>query len=130
MEPTLSRKQLLAEWEAVHGRMSRKLQDKFLARQELRELAFYPEGIVKTAIQSHPRLRKILVEARRMKPSIKFAVEKMMTGKHNDPNLHPGPLPLPGDPGATRTPGRKRERYRTGEEAELRNIARKHRWWD
>jgi hypothetical protein len=38
-------------------------------------------------------------------------------------------LPLPGDPGATRRPGKKREHYRTGEEASLRHIARKHRWW-
>lgn len=39
-------------------------------------------------------------------------------------------LPLPGDPGATRRPGKKREHYRTGEEAELRHIARKHKWWE
>lgn len=38
-------------------------------------------------------------------------------------------LPLPGDPGATRRPGKKRERYRTGEEASLRHIAKQHRWW-
>ena len=38
-------------------------------------------------------------------------------------------LPLPGDPGRTRRPGKKRERYRTGEEASLRHIAKQHRWW-
>ena len=41
-----------------------------------------------------------------------------------------GTLAAPGDPGATRRPGQKREHYRTGEEAELRHIARKHKWWE
>ena len=43
---------------------------------------------------------------------------------------HEEVLPLPGDPGATRRPGKRRERYRTGEEAELRHIARQHKWWE
>jgi hypothetical protein len=38
------------------------------------------------------------------------------------------PLPLPGDPISSRKSG-KRENYRTGEEANLRAIARKGRFW-
>lgn len=130
MEPVFSREQLLSEWEAVHGRMPRNLRDQFLIRQELRELSFYPEDVIKRAIRSHPRLKQILAKARRIQPSVRIAVEKMPARRAGAAGAGESVLPLPGDQGSTRKPGKKREHYRTGEEAELRHIARKHRWWD
>ena len=102
MEPTFSRQQLLAEWEAVHGRMTAGSREKFLARQELRELAFYPEGVTRRAIKYHPRLKKILDKARKMKPGIRIEVEKAFS---------------------QRPPG-------SDSRSHLRDIARSHRWWD
>jgi len=130
MEPVFSRDQLLAEWEAAHGGLPRKLQDQFLTRQELRELVFYPEDVIKRAIRSHRRLKRILAEARSLRPSVRIDVEKMAASRSGASDAGESVLPLPGDPRSTRKPGKKRERYRTGEEAELRHIARKHRWWE
>lgn len=62
------------------------------------------------------------------KVSPKFSDGK--AAKKNPPRDRTAPLlPLPGDPGSTRRPGKKREYYRTGEEALLRDAARKHKWW-
>ena len=105
VEPTFSRQQLLAEWEAVHGRLTSELREKFLARQELEELALYPEGVIRRAIKNQPRLKKILAKARKLKPGTRIAADKAASRQRNSSDSRSQPLPLPGDPGATKSPG-------------------------
>lgn len=117
---------LLTLWTKIHGRLSPQFERVFRERPETQELVHYDARILEQAFLTSPKLKKILAEARRL--------DAHAQKKSHAPKPDPTPeretiLPLPGDPGATRRPGKKRERYRTGEEAALRHIARQSRWW-
>lgn len=129
---------LLRLWIATHGRMDPKYHDKFKSRPELHELIHYERKILRNAFSQSPKLIEILRAARRLDPDVRKRLNRARNAKSIDkprftasqaaPNP-PNVLPLPGDAGATRRPGKKRENYRTGEEASLRHIARQYKWW-
>ncbi len=117
---------LLKMWVEIHGQMPTRFHPEFRTRPEIAELVKYPPEVLIKAFTVSPRLILILSEAQRLHPRI-------AQGKTSDlraPRPVSQALPLPGDPGATRRPGKKRERYRTGEEAELRHLARQYKWWE
>lgn len=110
----------------------------FKKRPELHELVHYNQLTLEKAFGSSPRLIEILRVARKLDPGVRKRLNQALAAESNSNSktpsrgkveTKPGVLPLPGDPGATRRPGKKREPYRTGEEAELRHIARQHKWW-
>lgn len=126
MANRVSPESLLTMWIEVHGQLPARFHSEFLARPEIAELVKHPPEVLTEAFSASPRLILILKEAKRLHSGI--AQERLPDPKPS--RQAPQVLPLPGDPGATRRPGKKREHYRTGEEAELRHIARKHKWWE
>ena len=118
--------------------MDPKYHEKFKMRPELHELIHYERKVLKNAFSQSPKLIEILRAARRLDPDVRKRLNRARNatsiGKPrstvseaaaNPPNV----LPLPGDAGSTRRPGKKREHYRTGEEASLRHIAKQYKWW-
>jgi hypothetical protein len=117
---------LVKMWVEIHGQMPTRFHPEFRARPEIAELVKYPPEVLIKAFKVSPRLILILREAQRLHPRI-------TQGKTSDPRPSQRTsqiLPLPGDPGATRRPGKKREHYKTGEQAELRHLARQYKWWE
>ena len=136
-EPTTA-DALLELWISVHGNMDPRLHPVFKRRAELDELIHYEHSVLEKAFSSSPKLTEILLAARRLDPDphreLNPTRNNMSPRRSETPKTQDGPnkpevLPLPGDPGLTRRPGKKREDYRIGEEAELRHIARQHQWW-
>ena len=129
---------LLKLWIATHGKMDPRLHTTFVRRAELHELIHYEPGVLKKAFGRSPRLSEILRVARRLDPDVRKRLNRARNattlGKPRVPRRQAGPnppeiLPLPGDAGSTRRPGKKREHYRTGEEASLRHVAKQYKWW-
>ena len=130
---------LLRLWIATAGKMDPKYHDKFKMRPELHELVHYERRVLRDAFGQSPKLIEILLAARRLDPDVRKRLNRSRnaasignprsTSSQAAPNS-PDVLPLPGDAGSTRRPGKKREHYRTGEEAVLRHIARQHNWWE
>ena len=118
---------LLVLWVEIHGKVAPRYHSVFRERPEIQELVYYRWEILKEAFAASPRLEEILARARELDPEVH---RKLNSPKPPLPAKRDEILPLPGDPGGTRRPGKKRERYRTGEEAELRHIARKYKWWE
>jgi hypothetical protein len=129
---------LLKLWISIHGEMDQRLHPVFKKRAELHELIHYTPATLKQAFSSSPKLIEILRTARRLDPGVRQKLNRarntVKPSKSRAPRSQDSPnrsdvLPLPGDPGSTRRPGKKREHYRTGEEAELRHIAKQYKWW-
>lgn len=118
---------LLILWTKFHGRVAPKFHTDFRNRPEIQELVYYRREVLEQAFSRSPKLTEIIARARELDPEIQ---RKLNSPKPPPPQPREEVLPLPGDPGATRRPGQKQEHYRTGEEAELRHIARKHKWWE
>ena len=117
---------LLILWIRIHGRVAPKFHSVFRERPEIQELVHYSRKTLELAFAVSPKLVDILDEARKLEPDVKEKLNALRFPRQNPEQI----LPLPGDPGSTIRPGKKRERYRTGEEAELRHIARKYKWWE
>lgn len=117
---------LLILWIRTHGRVAAKFHSIFRERPEIQELIYYKRETLEQAFASSPKLREILEKARELEPELKEKFNSPTSPRANPEQI----LPLPGDPGGTRRPGKKGERYRTGEEAELRHIAKKYKWWE
>jgi hypothetical protein len=116
---------LLILWVRIHGRVAAKFHTVFRERPEIQELIYYKRETLEQAFASSPKLKEILEKARELEPDVKEKLDSPSSPRANPAQI----LPLPGDPGATRRPGKKREHYRTGEEAELRHVARHYKWW-
>lgn len=117
---------LLILWIKIHGRVVPKFHSDFRDRPEIQELISYKRKTLEQSFASSPKLREILEKASELDPEAKEKFDSPSSPRANPEQI----LPLPGDPGGTRRPGKKREHYRTGEEAELRHIAKKYRWWE
>jgi hypothetical protein len=116
---------LLILWIKIHGRVAPKFHSVFRDRPEIQELVYYKRETLEQAFASSPKLKEILEKARELEPDVKGELDSPSSPRANPEQI----LPLPGDAGGTRRPGKKREPYRTGEEAELRHIAKEYRWW-
>jgi hypothetical protein len=117
---------LLILWTKIHGSVAPKFHSDFRDRPESQELVYYRRDVLEKAFATSPKLKEILAKARKLDPEIQW---KLNSPEPPPPQPSEEILPLPGDPGATRRPGKKREHYRTGEEAELRHVARRYKWW-
>jgi hypothetical protein len=130
---------LLKLWISIHGDIEARHYPVFKKRPELQELIHYRQTVLEKAFGSSPKLTDILRAARKLDPEVRKRLNALRNSntqgrrtvkKDRSIPVNPNVLPLPGDPGATRRPGKKRERYRTGEEAELRHIAKQYKWWE
>lgn len=117
---------LLILWIKTHGRVAPKFHSVFRERPEIDELVYYKRKTLDLAFEASPKLIDILEKARKLEPDVRQKLDHPSSPRENPEQI----LPLPGDPGATSRPGKRRKHYRTGEEAELRHIARKHKWWE
>jgi hypothetical protein len=126
MRKVMDPNSLLILWIDNHGRVAPKFHSVFRERQEIQELVYYKRETLDEAFASSTKLVEILEKARELEPDVKEKLNSPSSPRANPEQI----LPLPGDPGGTRRPGKKRERYRTGEEAELRHIAKKYKWWE
>lgn len=117
---------LLILWIKIHGRVAPKFHSVFRGRPEVEELVYYRMETLEQAFAASPKLNEVLERARELEPSVRQRLDSPGWPRENSEQI----LPLPGDAGSTRSPGKRREHYRTGEEAELRHIARQHKWWD
>lgn len=135
----VSREELLRLWMKIHGKMDRRLHPAFKARAELSELVHYELEVLHLAFKSSPKLVEILRAARRLDPEVRRRLNRLQNAgslakpKLRRQQIEPNPpniLPLPGDASSTRRPGKKKEAYRTGEEASLRHLARQYKWWE
>ncbi len=124
---------------SLHGDVEPRLHSIFMARSELHELVHYPQAILENAFGSSPKLTEILGTARKLDPEVRKKLDALHNSKTQDKRsakreqsrpVNANVLPLPGDPGATRRPGKRRERYQNGEEAELRHLAKQYKWWE
>lgn len=135
----MTKEQLLSSWEEVHGVLSPELRGAFLNRREVDRIIRYPAHAIRSSRHVSPRLAKILADLKS-----KWTIDGADAGKRSTrtQRRRPGPgkgaegrdlaaegqiLPLPDNPGASRKKGSPG--YRTGEEAELRHIAQKHKWF-
>lgn len=117
---------LLILWIEIYGKVAPKFHSVFRDRPEIRGLVYYKRETLEQAFASSPKLKEILEKAREIEPDVKEKLDSPSSPRANPEQI----LPLPGDPGGTRRPGKKREPYRTGEEAELRHIAKQYKWWE
>jgi hypothetical protein len=117
---------LLILWIEIYGKVAPKFHSVFRDRPEIQELVYYKRETLEQAFASSPKLKEILEKAREIEPDVKEKLDSPSSPRANPEQI----LPLPGDPGGTRRPGKKREPYRTGEEAELRHIAKQYKWWE
>lgn len=118
---------LLILWIKIHGRVAPKFHSDFRAQPETQELVYCRGAVLEEAFATSPKLKKIRARARELDPEMH---RKLSSPQSPPPARKEEILPLPGDPGGTRRPGKKRERYRTGEEAGLRHIAKNYKWWE
>lgn len=135
----MTKEELLSSWEEVHGVLSPELRGVFLKRREVDLIIRYPAHAIRSARHVSPRLAIILADLKS-----KWAINGGDAGKRSNraQRRRPEPgtgakrrdlaaeghiLPLPDDPGASRKKGSPG--YRTGEEAELRHIAQKYKWF-
>lgn len=125
--PSIDSNSLLVLWVRLHGKVAPRFHSVFRERPEIQELVYYRREILEEAFATSPKLKEILAKARELDPEVQ---RKLNSSKPPSAEKKEGILPLPGDPGATRRPGKKREHYRTGEEAELRHIAKQYKWWE
>ena len=126
MKKEMDPNSLLILWIKVHGRVAPKFHSVFRDRPEIQELVYYKRETLEQVFASSPKLKEILEKARKIEPDVKEKLDSPSSPRANPEQI----LPLPGDPGGTRCAGKRRERYRTGEEAELRHIAKKYNWWE
>jgi hypothetical protein len=135
--------ELLAAWEKIHGNLPPHMKSEFLRRSEVEEIVRYPRYAIQAAIETSPRLARILQELQR-KWVITKAQKNSKAARNNSvkrkPHQNPGHrthtrdlalegkiLPLPDNPTSSRIKGSPG--YTTGIEAELRHIAQKHKWF-
>ncbi len=114
-------------WVKIHGRVAPRFHPIFRERPEIQELTHYRREVLEDAFAVSPKLADILARARQLDPEVQ---KNLNAPKPPLPAKKKDILPLPGDPGGTRQPGKKREHYRTGDEAEIRHIAKQYKWWE
>ena len=135
--------ELLAAWEKVHGNLPLHMKSEFLRRSEVEEIVRYPRYAIQVAIETSPRLARILQELQRKwvitqgQKNSKAARNSSVKKKpHRNDGHRPHTrdlalegkiLPLPDNPTSSRITGSPG--YTTGIEAELRHIAQKHKWF-
>lgn len=135
--------EFLAAWEKIHGNLPPHMKSEFLRRSEVQEIVRYPRYAIQVAIETSPRLARILQELQRK--WVITQAQKSSKAARNDPvkrkphqndghrthtrdlALEGRILPLPDNPASSRIKGSPG--YRTGMEAELRHIAQKHKWF-
>lgn len=151
-QPNMSKQGFLVAWQHAHGQLDGHWEDQFLERPELEEIIQYPRHAIQSCISYSPKLTIILQVLRRRwvindariasrarsdervarKTTSKVGDESKLRARQSgeprsDLAAEGKILPLPDNP--MRSKGRGSPGYKTGIEAELRNIAQKHRWF-